>query len=291
MFGFIKPDKDELKMREYRVFRAHYCGLCLGLSRLGGPAARLTLTYDSAFLYLLLRAFEPEPEFTAYRCPLHPLSRRAVVKPDDLCDYAAAVNVMLFYHNLRDKIKDKQGSGARTALAGLSRAYRRACRRYPEAAAIVSSRLKDLAALENEGCSSLDRAADPFAGLLGDLFAHRERDPALADELRALGYNLGKWIYTADAWADIDGDACKGSYNPLLRAYPAATPDAVKALATADIQFVLTCCLSEAGQAMGRLPVKANRSILENVVYLGLKSETERLFSGTGKEATRDDLR
>ena len=31
MFGFVRPYKDELKVKDYELFRSVYCGLCHSL--------------------------------------------------------------------------------------------------------------------------------------------------------------------------------------------------------------------------------------------------------------------
>ena len=41
MFGYVRPNRDELKVRELRDYEALYCGLCHALGRLHGFFARL----------------------------------------------------------------------------------------------------------------------------------------------------------------------------------------------------------------------------------------------------------
>lgn len=50
MFGYIKPYKPEMKVREFDTFKAIYCGLCKQLSHVFGPFASLTLSYDFTFM-------------------------------------------------------------------------------------------------------------------------------------------------------------------------------------------------------------------------------------------------
>ena len=53
MFGYIRPAKGDLKVKEFELYRSIYCGLCKQLGRAYGPFARMTLSYDFAFLSLL----------------------------------------------------------------------------------------------------------------------------------------------------------------------------------------------------------------------------------------------
>ena len=56
MFGYIVPEKPEMKIKEYELFRAYYCGVCRSIGKHHGQLRRLTLSYDTAFLAVLLSA-------------------------------------------------------------------------------------------------------------------------------------------------------------------------------------------------------------------------------------------
>lgn len=49
MFGYVRPNRDELKVRELRDYEALYCGLCRALGRRHGFFARFFLNYDFTF--------------------------------------------------------------------------------------------------------------------------------------------------------------------------------------------------------------------------------------------------
>ena len=53
MFGYIRVDKSELKIKDYEMYKAVYCTLCRKLGRKYGILSRLTLSYDFTFLALL----------------------------------------------------------------------------------------------------------------------------------------------------------------------------------------------------------------------------------------------
>ena len=58
MFGYIKPLKCELKIREYDYYRSSYCGLCNSLRIRYCVIARFIVNYDFVFFALLLSAAE-----------------------------------------------------------------------------------------------------------------------------------------------------------------------------------------------------------------------------------------
>ena len=76
MFGYIAIHKPELKVREYEVYQAAYCGLCRSLKRRHGRLGQMTLSFDMTFLALLLTGlYEPETRNGIQRCAAHPLHR------------------------------------------------------------------------------------------------------------------------------------------------------------------------------------------------------------------------
>ena len=62
MFGYVRPNRDELKVRELRDYEALYCGLCHALGRRYGFFARFFLNYDFTFLAMLLDGSKPTAE-------------------------------------------------------------------------------------------------------------------------------------------------------------------------------------------------------------------------------------
>ena len=53
MFGYVRPLKGELKVKEHEQFKAAYCGLCNTLKKRYGFFSRFLLNYDFTFLAML----------------------------------------------------------------------------------------------------------------------------------------------------------------------------------------------------------------------------------------------
>ena len=53
MFGYVRPYKSELLVREYEQYKSVYCELCRELGKSYGWTARFTLSYDCTFYALL----------------------------------------------------------------------------------------------------------------------------------------------------------------------------------------------------------------------------------------------
>ena len=104
MFGYVMANAPELD-KEIRVrYQAVYCGICRRIREQSSNAARLGLSYDMAFLALLLMSlYEPEEAGGGNACRLHPVRRRPWV--DNLyVRYAADMNVAQGYYKAMDDI-------------------------------------------------------------------------------------------------------------------------------------------------------------------------------------------
>jgi hypothetical protein len=131
----------------------------------------------------------------------------------------------------------------------------------------------------------MDMAAEPFAKLMEEVTAPGRflKDEKEEKALRWIGYNLGKWIYLLDAYDDLEKDIEKGSYNPLIYQYQYDKGSVLefRERIRDRVEFNLTYSLNEIARAFELLDVKANKAILENIIYMGMLRKTEKIL-GTG---------
>ena len=283
MFGYIVPEKPEMKIKEYEQFRAYYCGVCRSIGRRHGQLERFTLNYDSAFLAVLLSAVAGERiKVKKIRCAAHPLQKRHVVTGSGIVDYASDINVLLAYYNLKDKRTDGRAVIPAAAMLLLRRAFRKLRKKYADKCGIIEKRLDELAELEKARCASMDMAAEPFAKLMEEVTAYGPLcgDVKTEKALRWIGYNLGKWIYLIDAYDDLERDIKEKNYNPLIYQYNYANKDIIefKKEICGKVRFNLTYSLNEISWAYELLDAKANKGILENIIYLGMLGKTEKIL-------------
>lgn len=271
MFGYVKPVKAELLVREYEFYRATYCGICRSMKKHTGTASCATLSYDSVFLALLRMLFLPDGTLATEerRCIAHPLKRKPMLCENEAIEYTARAFAILTYHKIADDLKDKDTRRTLLLVARpiVSAAERRA--ELPELSALVGEKLDAISALERERCASADMPATLFGELLGELFAY-----GLSDNDRLVmyqcGYHLGRFIYCADAAEDYEKDRKSGSYNPYIMLYGGEElTDENKA--SIKCALLLECKSLES--AVNLLPF-GNRATIENIIrniiYLGL---------------------
>ena len=99
MFGYVTLYRKGLADAEMDRYQAYYCGLCRALGRRYGRTGQLALSYDMAFVAILLTALYDTPTaFSEGRCVPHPLKKRPRAD-NELLDYAAdmtAANIHTF---------------------------------------------------------------------------------------------------------------------------------------------------------------------------------------------------
>ena len=286
MFGYVRPNRDELKVRQLRDYEALYCGLCSSLGRRHGFFARFFLNYDFTFLAMLLDGGRPETE--RRRCPARLWCRKKTCAIAGGVDAAADAGTILSYWKLRDTVADGT-FWARTAARLLSvllrRGYRRAAGHRPEFDRTVRDCLEELQALERENCPSLDRTADTFARLLAGA-APASGDAARDRALEQLLYHLGRWIYLVDAWDDLADDRRTGSYNPISARFGGETE------ANRDyLRTTLRHSLNLARSAAALLELGHWRETVENILFLGLPMVEELVFTGRWKAVNQHNRR
>ena len=104
-----------------------------------------------------------------------------------------------------------------------------------------------------------------------------------------LGYSIGKYVYLADALDDLEEDKKSGSYNVLLLREDSA-PGGEEESLTQKAVGSLYMTIAEAGKAFELLDTSVFSPILQNIIFLGLKKNTELIDvpkSGRKKRKTR----
>ena len=95
MFGYVTANVRELSKQQQARYNSIYCGICRQIRFRSGQLARLGLSYDMAFLSLLLMSlYEPEEISGKNRCLVHPVKRHSWVDNPHV-RYCADMNVAL----------------------------------------------------------------------------------------------------------------------------------------------------------------------------------------------------
>ena len=259
MFGFVTADLKELTPEQKSRYNAVYCGICRRIRAQSSNLCRLGLSYDMAFLALLLMSlYEPEETGGDRACGLHPLHPRPWVD-NEYVRYAADMNVALACFKAEDDWQDDHSLSAKW-MTGIFGGHADAIEaRYPRQWAAIRDCIRALRALETENCPNPDLPAGLFGRLMGELLVYRE--DLWANTLRAAGMALGRFIYLADAAVDLAKDRRKKKYNPWLAMGSSDAKHREEALVLA-----MAACTAE----YEKLPLVQDKKLLDNILYGGV---------------------
>jgi len=260
VFGFVTANLKELTKEQTDRYSGVYCGICRRIREQSSQIARLGLSYDMAFLALLLMSlYEPEEIRGEQGCLIHPIRSKHWV--DNIyIRYAADMNVALAYYNAEDDWQDDGKPGAKLMSGIFGKSCPAIRERYPRQCKAMEDCIHRLHILEKENCSNPDEPANCFGQLMGELFVYEE--DLWSPTLRQLGMALGRFIYLGDAAVDYRRDRRKRKYNPFL------------AMKTGEDwprwEQYLVLAMGRCTDAFERLPLVQDKALLDNILYSGV---------------------
>lgn len=283
MYGYVVPDPDKLRASDLVLYRSFYCGLCCQTGKLFGQLPRFTTNFDMAFFTALLHDYsKSDIVIEEHGCVLNP-KKKAILQPNALLERIAAANVLLAYQKAVDGIEDGDGLKYKIAKRMLSKPYKTAVNICGDVNERIAASYAAQRETEKNNVASVDRAADPFASLMRDL-------PALvigaqtSDKMQSLCYNVGKFVYLADALDDVADDFKHKRYNPFLARYGdfESRKQFIAAHKT-ELEFCFAACRNRAAQCFAALRLTQSRSLLQNIVCDGMAAKAEELMRSVKK--------
>ena len=257
MFGFVTAATELLSEENKSRYRGWYCGLCRSLEQVCGQPSRLLLTYDMAFLAMLLSSVHDlTEECSEATCAVHQMKPHPEIRTA-ASDYAADMNVILMYYKLLDDWHDDKNLAALAAASVYAAKCEELRCKYPRQSGAILTCLEHLSDLEHDGECNPDLPANCFGRLMGELFVMNEGEP-YEQELRAFGRTLGRFIYVLDAATDLRADLLRRRYNPLV------------GLDAQEIPAMLKVMGGDFMRTYRRLPVSKDSEILENILCAGI---------------------
>lgn len=286
MFGYIKCDKPEMKVKEYEVYKGLYCSLCKAMIKHFGILASVTLSYDIAFLVLMRLSFTSVvPDFRRGRCPFNPAKKcNYCNNGDDEFRYAAAVSMMMLYHKVKDNIADSPFYKRIAAYLILPYAYfknKKAEKMYPEVGRLISEAMLRQAKNEKKSTSSPDEAAHESADVLGKILAFGLDDAA--GSIYRFGYGTGKWVYLCDAADDLHDDLKNGGYNVFVNMLGLTKGEEPTQGDLLIIERCLNMSCAFAAESFEETKEKTLVPIVRNIIYSGTQNVMNNILKGTDK--------
>lgn len=278
MFGYINPDAPYLFVKDEKLYRAMYCGMCKSIGKGCGNFAKSALTYDMAFMTALMHNIAGQDvKIVKRRCALHLIKRRPMAKPDDISLLLGCVNTALAYFKLLD---DKQDGDKKGFFAfAYKRGYKRTLKRHPKAAQIIERQMEEQRVLESAKCGVIDAACEPTAQMMVQLSRYVLGENA-TEHTDKLMYAIGKWVYLADALDDYDKDVKKGRYNVFFNAFKKSTKEEAVKANEGEITFLFDSLFADMRTALPNIKFSFNHDLTDNIILRGIPLKTRRLVYG-----------
>lgn len=280
MFGYILPDKPNMYVKDYNLYRAYYCGLCVATKKQYGNLARFLINYDVTFIDILIHGLKGEvSHFREGVCVLNPVRKKAIAEPDAISRDTVHLNILLAEFKNRDDRSDAPSVKNKIAGLFLARKRRKARKALPQVAAILDKAFVEEDALERAKTASIDRAADAFSQAMRDIFKELI-GTAYTEDVGVIAYNLAKFVYLMDAIDDFEADTAQNGYNVLRYMYPSAkTRGKLLEQASDELTAMTNGILASINEAYENVKITVNEGVVTNTLWFGLRARAKSIMN------------
>lgn len=290
MFGYVKPYKPEMKVKEYEQYKAYYCGLCKALGNEYGIFSRVILSYDCTFFAIADISLKNKCSgYKTGKCTFNPMKKCTFADVgDNAYSRAAALSVVTTYYKIVDNIEDSRFLKRllyRLLKLPASRWRKKAIKKHPQIEEIVKRMSQRQAEVEKDKDASIDAAAEPTALMLQSvmcILAENEKDETIFGQF---GYHLGKWIYLMDACDDMEKDEKNDNFNPFVSQLIKKRGMDINEIRKYQ-NGLLNQSVAMCTAAYNLIDFKKNTEVLNNVVNLGLAEMQRQVLFNNKREPT-----
>ncbi len=284
MFGYILPDKPNMFMKDYALYKAFYCGMCKSIKCEQGTLMRLSVNYDVTFINILLHGImDQKMEFSTEACILNPFKKKCILKSNPVSVDCVYLNALLADFKCRDDLADEPSTAKRFLRGTFKGKIKKARQKLPEVAKLLDEcYVKQIEAEKGE--TTFDCVSAPFAHCMKEVFKVLTKDK-YTDEIGEVAYYLGKYVYLLDAVDDFESDIKDKQFNVFALNYPECkTKVDLIDNHSSVLEELLNEILFEIKENYDNIAVFETESIITNTLWFGLGSRAKQIFS---KENTK----
>lgn len=291
LFGYLKPYKPDLRIKEFDAYKSVYCTLCKKMGKHYGVLSRITLSYDCTFLCMLSLGLKKDcPDFKAGRCAVNPLKRcNLCINGEEDFRFSSAVSLIMTYHKIKDDIRDGkllEKVKAYSCVPIVYKGYKKACKDYPELDDIVLRCMQKQCAVESDKHAGIDKSAEPTANMMSEILPLISDNDKQKVVLKQFGYFIGRWIYLIDAADDIEKDKKNDNFNPFLIFINNNEFDdrEIKEYINSALNQTISCAIN----AYNLVEVNHFKNILDNIITRGISDTQKKVLFDDGGEIKND---
>lgn len=286
MFGYIRPEFMELKVKDAYKYKDYYCCLCYSLRTNYGQIFGCILNYDLTFLLLVLDSIEPEKkESLEFHCPLNPLRKIKVNISITALSYSSFINYYLVKMKLDDDITDERSLLKRilNRIIINNKRFIRITHVYNDLITTLESSLTSVYEAEQK-MAPFDDITNKFGSFFNSIFiayfqiySQNTISKEILENIKLLSNNLGKWIYLIDAYDDYFKDQKKGSFNLLNTLSFRTNPDNDSLVLR--VRQISNILIYNMKTTVNKLPLKEKKELVENIVTYGCSSQMQKVVA------------
>ena len=284
MHGRLRPYLPELTIRDYNTYIRYLRGVRRQLYKDYGIYACYLLRYNGVLFAILSDGLAGRiPTCNRQRVP-GTLCWRKTMSQTQGIRLAAQVEVLMGWHSLQDRSYSELRPFKRVMRAVdrllLRRAYQHAVKENPAFERLFWQEKEQAKVQMDLSAKNYALAAEPMSNIFGALYSSLATDdPNQRKSMRYIGSSIGRIFYLLDKAERFEADRRKGRYNVFvvneLTGQAAAVENARRqALAAAN----------DLMRVYSMLDAKLNRSLLDNIMMLGLHHAVDPLENGIDDE-------
>ena len=284
MQGRLRPYLPELTIRDYNTYMRYLRGVRRQMYTEYGIYACHLLRYNGVLFAILSDSLAGRTATCRRQRVPGTLCWRRMMSQTQGIRLAAQVEVLLGWHKLQDRSYSELRPFKRLIRAVdrllLRRAYEHAVKENPALERLFGQERDQAVVQMNLSAKNYALAAEPMSNIYGALYSTLATDDASQRKsMRYIGSSIGRIFYLMDKAERFEADKRSGRYNVFvvndLTGQAAAVENARRqALAAANDLMRVYCMLD----------VKLNRSLLDNIMLLGLHHAVDPLETGIDNE-------
>ena len=277
MKGRMRPYLPELTIRDYNTYMRYLRGVRRQMYKsYGFYACHLLRTNGVLFAILSDSLAGRMPTCKRQRMPGTPFRRSMMCQTLGIRQ-AAQTEILMGWHNLQDRKYSELRPVKRLRRAAdkllLRRAYEKARQENPALERLFAQEREQAVVQMNLSAKNYALAAEPMSNVYGALYSTLATDdPNQRKSMHYIGSCIGRAAYLLDKAESFSRDKDKKRYNIFL---VNGIDDRNAARENARRQALAIA--NDLVRAYGMLDVKLNRTLLDNIMLLGLRHAIEPL--------------
>ena len=279
MTGRLHPYLPELSIRDYNIYLRYMRGVKYQVYLDYGIVPYGALSHKGGVMALLADSLAGrQATCQDIRLP-GILSRVPVMCQTKGIRLAAQIEVLMSWHRLQDRRNEelplKQQMERMSQKVTLQGAYRKAAQEEPALERIFCQQQAQAAAQQQLRGQNYAVASEPMSNVYGALFSVlAPDDPVQRKNMRYIGSCIGKAFYLLDKADRHERDQKEDRYNVFL------ANGLSREAAQENARRQAIASINDLSRVYTLMDVKLNRTLLDNIMILGLRDEVDPLEHG-----------